>query len=108
LNVPAEVLSIPGPVLIATGTLLVVATVLSVIALVRGPATADRILAVDLLGGIVLVGFVFLAVRFGQPAFLDAALVLAIFGFLGTVSLARAIEPPPPGAPPEHPNDDPP
>lgn len=96
----AEILPVPGLVLMAASLLLVVAMLLALFRLIRGPSTADRILAVDLLGGIVLVGFVVLAVRFGQPAFLDAALVLAIFGFLGTVALGRAIEPPPSDAPP--------
>ena len=66
--------------------------------LVRGPTLADRIVAIDMLV-VLAIGFIAVfAARTGQTAVLDAATVLALIGFLGTVALARYLEG---GSPPE-------
>lgn len=60
--------------------------------LLKGPSAADRIVALDMLG-ILMVAFggVF-AVAAGESAFLDVALALALVAFLGTVAFARYVE----------------
>ena len=66
--------------------------------LIRGPTLADRIVAIDMLV-MLAIGFIAVFVaRTGQTAVLDAAAVLALIGFLGTVALARYLEG---GSPPE-------
>jgi multisubunit Na+/H+ antiporter MnhF subunit len=59
---------------------------------VRGPSLPDRVVAVDLIGvssvGLMALG----AAVTGQRGFLDAALVIALLGFLGTVAYARYAE----------------
>lgn len=60
--------------------------------LMKGPTAADRIVALDMLG-ILLVGFAgVFAVSAGETAFLDVALALAFVAFLGTVAFARYLE----------------
>lgn len=54
-----------------------------------GPTWGDRIMAFDFLGVNLVVLFVLLAVRLRYTLLLDAALVLSLLGFLGTVALTR-------------------
>lgn len=54
-----------------------------------GPTWGDRIMAFDFLSVNMALLFVLIALRFGYRDFLDAALVLALLGFLSTVALAR-------------------
>ncbi|MFN3595910.1 MAG: monovalent cation/H+ antiporter complex subunit F [Rubricoccaceae bacterium] len=68
------------------------ALVLSLVRLVRGPSLPDRVVALDLIGYLV-VGFVVLyAIVTDEPAFLDAAVILALIAFVGTVAFARYVE----------------
>ena len=58
----------------------------------RGPTSADRIVAIDILG-ILVVGFCVLATVFVRRRFLmDIALSWAILGFIGTLALAKYLE----------------
>lgn len=66
-----------------------VSLVLSIYRVLRGPNWADRIMALDFLAVNVAVLIVLVALRTGATAFLDAALIVAILGFLSTVALAR-------------------
>jgi multicomponent Na+:H+ antiporter subunit F len=70
-------------------TLLVASIILCFIRLVRGPDVADRAVAFDLIA-VHAVGIIALfAVRTGSPALADAAIIISVLGFLGTVMLAR-------------------
>lgn len=60
--------------------------------IVRGPTVFDRIVALDLFAGVCIGLIVLLAISFGKPVFLEVALIIALVGFLGTVSLARYLE----------------
>jgi len=65
---------------------------LAVYRLARGPSLPDRVVALDLMT-VAIVAFCGLAaIRSGETAFLDVALVLALVGFLATVALARFAE----------------
>jgi multicomponent Na+:H+ antiporter subunit F len=69
--------------------LLVASIILCFIRLVRGPDVADRAVAFDLIA-VHAVGIIALfAVRTGSPALADAAIIISVLGFLGTVMLAR-------------------
>lgn len=72
--------------------ILLIAFLLAGFCLIRGPTGVDRVVALDLSGGVCLGLVVLLAVRFQQEAFLDVALTLAVIGFIGTVALARYLE----------------
>ena len=69
-----------------------VALIVSFIRLVKGPTLPDRVVAMDLIGVLVVGLIVVLAGRSGVRATLDAAIVIALVGFLGTIAYATYIE----------------
>lgn len=72
--------------------LLSIAIALPVIRLVRGPSLPDRVVALDVMGTIAIAIFATYALTNNQPAFLDAALVVGLIGFIGTVAFAYYAE----------------
>ena len=71
---------------------LALALVLAFIRLVKGPTLPDRIVAMDLFSVVVVGLIVVLAGTSGVRATLDAAIILALVGFLGTVGYATYVE----------------
>ena len=69
-----------------------VALIVSFIRLVKGPTLPDRVVAMDLIGVLVVGVIVVLAGRSGVQATLDAAIVIALIGFLATVAYATYVE----------------
>jgi len=69
-----------------------VALIVSFIRLVKGPTLPDRVVAMDLIGVLVVGLIVVLAGRSGVQATLDAAIVIALVGFLGTIAYATYVE----------------
>jgi multicomponent K+:H+ antiporter subunit F len=67
----------------------VLSMLLATIRLFRGPAAQDRVLALDALyvNGMLLL--LALGVRSLSSAYFDMALLIALFGFVGTVALAK-------------------
>jgi len=58
----------------------------------RGPTAADRIVAVDILG-ILVVGFAALFVVYtGRTYFMDIGIAWALLGFIGALTLAKYLE----------------
>jgi multicomponent Na+:H+ antiporter subunit F len=72
--------------------LLGVASLLTIVRLLLGPTIADRVVATDLLLTFVVTGAAVLAARTGEGTYLEAMLVVAVIGFLGTSMVARFIE----------------
>jgi multicomponent K+:H+ antiporter subunit F len=68
-----------------------VATVLCGWRLLKGPETTDRILALDTLYMNVVALVVMLGMRWNTPLLFEAALIVAMLGFAGTVGLARYV-----------------
>jgi len=58
----------------------------------RGPAMSDRVLALETIGVLGVLMLVALSVIYGRMIYLDLAVLLALFGFLGTLVIARYIE----------------
>ena len=69
-----------------------VALIVAFIRLVKGPTLPDRIVAMDLFGVLVVGVIVVLAGQSGVRATLDAAIVIALVGFLGTIAYATYVE----------------
>jgi multicomponent K+:H+ antiporter subunit F len=69
--------------------LLAVAMLLCMVRLLRGPDIEDRILALDTLYVNALALLIVLGVRLAEPTFYEAALLIGMLGFVGTVALAR-------------------
>ena len=68
------------------------ALIIAFIRLVKGPSLPDRIVAMDLVAVIVVGLIVVLAGSSTVRATLDAAIVIALIGFLGTVAYAIYVE----------------
>lgn len=72
--------------------MLLVAAVLCVVRLVRGGSLADRIVALDSLLIMIVLGLAVQAARTGEDTYLDVMVVAALLGFTGTALVAKFIE----------------
>jgi multicomponent Na+:H+ antiporter subunit F len=81
-----------GPAVEMALAMLCVALILAFVRLVHGPSLPDRVVALDLTGTLVVGLIAVYAVATGEYVFLDAAIVLALIAFLGTVAFARYVE----------------
>jgi multicomponent K+:H+ antiporter subunit F len=68
-----------------------IAVLLALWRLVRGPDVPDRVLALDTLYINAVAFIVLLGVRTASAAYFEAALLIALFGFVATVALARFV-----------------
>ena len=69
----------------------VLALLLAAWRLLRGPSTPDRILALDTLYVNAIAILMLLGIMLGTSLYFEAALVIALLGFVGTVALARFV-----------------
>ncbi len=67
------------------------AFLLTVWRVVRGPTLPDRVVALDMLVGIVIGFIALIAIRTGFTLYIDIAISLGLVGFLATVAFARFI-----------------
>jgi multicomponent Na+:H+ antiporter subunit F len=58
----------------------------------RGPTIADRVLATDAAGVMVVNSLALLSVEYGRPFYLDVAVIIAALGFVGTLVIAKLTE----------------
>jgi len=59
--------------------------------LLRGPQLPDRVLALDTMYVTVVAIVVLLGLRYGTELFFEAALLIALLGFVSTAALARCL-----------------
>lgn len=76
-------------VLIIAFTLVGAAVALSFWRLLRGPSAPDRILALDTLYVNTIALLVLLGIYLGSNIYFEAALLIALMGFVGTVALCK-------------------
>lgn len=76
----------------AAFVLLALAAAGFLVRLVRGPSLADRVVALDGLLVLVVTGLALDAAVSGRSFFIDAAVVLALLGYIGTGVSARLVE----------------
>ena len=67
----------------------VLAMCCATIRLVRGPAAQDRVLALDTLYINAMLSLLMLGIRSGSRVYFDIALLIALFGFVGSIALAK-------------------
>jgi multicomponent K+:H+ antiporter subunit F len=67
----------------------VLAMLIALTRLFLGPAAQDRVLALDTLYINGMVTLLLLGIRYSATVYFDMALLIALFGFLGTVALAK-------------------
>lgn len=73
--------------------LLALGIILSSLRLFLGPTRADRLVAADTLAVITTAGLILFASFVDNPVYLDIALLYGALAFVGTVAIARAMEP---------------
>lgn len=67
----------------------VAAMAIAAVRLMRGPSAQDRVLALDFISvnGVLVV--LVLGIRHASPMYFEAALLLALFGFLASTAMAK-------------------
>ncbi len=66
-----------------------VAFILSLVRLIKGPDVPDRILALDTLYINSIALLILLGLYLGSALYFEAALLIAVMGFVGTVALSK-------------------
>nr|WP_205896536.1 K+/H+ antiporter subunit F [Pseudomonas nitroreducens] len=66
-----------------------IAVLLTVARLIRGPSVADRILALDTLSIEAIALIVLFGIWKGSGLYFEAALLIAVMGFVSTVALCK-------------------
>jgi len=69
--------------------LVAVAVTMTFWRLLRGPSAPDRILALDTLYVNTIALLVLLGIHLDSPLYFEAALLIALMGFVGTVALCK-------------------
>jgi multicomponent K+:H+ antiporter subunit F len=67
----------------------VLAMLFALTRLFLGPAAQDRVLALDTLYVNGMVTLLLLGIRYSSTVYFDMALLIALFGFVGTIALAK-------------------
>lgn len=67
----------------------VLAMLCCMVRLLRGPSAQDRVLALDTLWMCAMLLILMLGMRFGSLIYFEAALLIALTGFVSTVALAK-------------------
>lgn len=65
------------------------AMALALARLLRGPAAQDRVLALDFITVNGMLVVLVLAIRYASQMYFEAALLLALFGFVGSAAMAK-------------------
>lgn len=66
-----------------------VAMGMTLLRLLRGPSAQDRVLSLDLLYLIGMLVVLVLGIRHSSQMYFEAALLIALFGFIGSAALAK-------------------
>jgi multicomponent Na+:H+ antiporter subunit F len=73
----------------AVALVLVLCILMAAYRVIAGPSLPDRVIALDVIG-INIVGLILvLELKSGNPGDVDAALVIALLAFMGTVAVAK-------------------
>ena len=70
-------------------TVLAALMLLATVRLVKGPTSADRVVALDAINTLVVASMIVLAAAFRQILFVDVAIVYALLSFVGTLYIAK-------------------
>ena len=79
-------------VLIFAFSMIVLGMILGFIRFIKGPTSADRVVALDTMSIIATSAFALLALMFDRYIYIDIALIYAVLGFIGVIVIARYLE----------------
>ncbi|MBN1388942.1 MAG: hypothetical protein JW965_10875 [Bacteroidales bacterium] len=71
---------------------LIALTALCLLRVILGPTVADRVVAIDIMGIIVVGICVLLAIRTGRSFLIDIGIAWIILSFIGTLTMAKYLE----------------
>ncbi|MDD2546520.1 MAG: K+/H+ antiporter subunit F [Burkholderiaceae bacterium] len=69
--------------------LLILAMGCALLRVLRGPTAQDRVLALDCMGLNSMLVMLVLGLQYGSQNYLEAALLLALFSFVGSMAMAK-------------------
>lgn len=72
-----------------TLVLYAVAMLLGLLRLLGGPSAQDRVLALDFIYVVGMLVMLVLALRYDSEMYFEGALMMVLFGFVGTMALAK-------------------
>jgi multicomponent K+:H+ antiporter subunit F len=72
-----------------TLVLYALAMALGLVRLMRGPSAQDRVLALDFMCVVAMLVMLVLAIRYDSSMYFEGALLMAMFGFVSSVALAK-------------------
>ena len=84
--------AMPGWPTLAILGVLAAAMALAVVRLLRGPALADRVMALDVLLMAAVAIAAVAAMRYGQVVLLDVAVAVSLIAFIGTAAASWYLE----------------
>ena len=73
----------------ATLVLYALAMAIALLRVARGPSAQDRVLALDFVYVVGMLVMLVLAIRYDSEMYFEGALVMVLFGFVGSVAMAK-------------------
>lgn len=73
----------------ATLVMYAIALALGLVRMLRGPSAQDRVLAFDFMYVVGMLLMLVLAIRYDSQMYFEGALLMVLFGFVGSVALAK-------------------
>ncbi len=74
---------------IFTASVMAALMLLAMVRLVKGPTSADRLVALDSINTLVVASMIVLAAAFKQVVFVDVAIVYALLSYVGALFIAK-------------------
>ena len=78
-----------GLAVTATLALYAAAVGMAMVRLFRGPSAQDRVLALDFVYVVGMLVMLVLAIRYDSEMYFEGALLMVLFGFVGSVAMAK-------------------
>ena len=78
-----------GPAVTVTLLLYGAAMALALLRLFRGPRAQDRVVALDFIFLVAMLAMLALAIRYDSSMYFEAALLMALFGFVSSAAMAK-------------------
>ncbi|PSQ27168.1 cation:proton antiporter [Halobacteriales archaeon QS_9_68_17] len=85
----SELSPLVSDVLVGAAGAFAVLAVVVLYRVARGPTMQDRVIAVNVIGSNTVVIIALLAAAFGEPGFLDVALIYALLNFLMSIAISK-------------------
>lgn len=79
-------------VILISQVIMSLALILVFVRIVRGPSLPDRVVALELFSTTIVGLVAVYTIKTGVASFLDAAIVIALMGFLASIAFARFLE----------------